>query len=151
MYHQQFNSTSVICLDTVKSLNSSISNNSIWHKSFLCIQFKMSNSSIWPTDRTLFYHSRSEWHGSDDNVEVLHIPQSSKTRASPSDCLMPYPGHLLGDSYHSAEMQLLYSTTPADCAMSWSEIPKVENVSSNLIRNHFFISDLCCLINVHRT
>ena len=31
--------------------------------------------------------------GSNGNEGVLHIPQSSKTGASPSDSLMPYLGH----------------------------------------------------------
>ena len=35
--------------------------------------------------------------GNDGNEEILCIPQSSSiTKASPSDCLMPYPGHTLG-------------------------------------------------------
>ena len=35
--------------------------------------------------------------GSNGNEGVLHIPQSSSTtEASPSDCLVSYPGHLLG-------------------------------------------------------
>ena len=65
----------------------------------------MSNSSIWPID-------------SNSNEEVLCIPQSSCiTGASQSDCLVSCPGHLLGVSYNSAEMQLVYSTAPADWAM----------------------------------
>ena len=51
--------------------------------------------------------------GSDDNEGVLCIPQSANiTGASPSDCLMSYPGHSLGESYPSVEIQLLYSTAP---------------------------------------
>ena len=42
--------------------------------------------------------------------EALHIPQSSRTGALPSDGLMSYLGHLLGEYYPSAEMQLVYST-----------------------------------------
>ena len=35
--------------------------------------------------------------GSDGNEGVLRIPQSSSTAGtSPSDCLVSYPGHLLG-------------------------------------------------------
>ena len=34
--------------------------------------------------------------GSDGNEGVLHIPQI--TGASPSDCLVPYPGHSLEDA-----------------------------------------------------
>ena len=49
------------------------------------------------------------------------IPQSSSiTGASPSDCLVSYPGHVLllvvVESSLSAEMQLVYSTVPADWA-----------------------------------
>ena len=55
--------------------------------------------------------------GSDGNKEVLCIHQSSSiTEASPSDCLVSYPGHSLGGSYPSAEMQSAYSTAPADRA-----------------------------------
>ena len=35
--------------------------------------------------------------GSDGNEGVLHILQNSRTEASPSDGLVPYPGHLLGE------------------------------------------------------
>ena len=47
-----------------------------------------------------------------DGIEgVLHIPQSSNiTGASPSDSLMSYLGHLLGESYSFAEVQSAYST-----------------------------------------
>ena len=58
----------------------------------------MSNSSIWLIDRTLSGATtpRQSKLGSDDNKEVLHIPQSTSiTGASPSDCLVSYPGHLL--------------------------------------------------------
>ena len=55
--------------------------------------------------------------GNDGNKEVLRISQSyTITRASPSDCLVPYPGHSLGKSYPSAEMQSMYSAAPADWA-----------------------------------
>ena len=50
----------------------------------------MSNSSIRPIDRTLGLSGP----GSNDNKEVLSIPGTS-----PSDCLMPYPGHSFGVSY----------------------------------------------------
>ncbi len=76
----------------------------------------MSNSSIWPIDRTLsgttiLDQSRP---GSDGNKEVLSILQSSSiSGASPSNCLVLYPGHSLGESYPIAEMQSVYSTAPA--------------------------------------
>ena len=79
----------------------------------------MSNSSIWSLDRILSgatTPSQSE-PGSDSNEGVAHIPQrSSITGASPSDCLVLYPGHLLEESYPSAEMQSVYSTVPAGWA-----------------------------------
>ena len=55
---------------------------------------------------------------SNGNEGVLHILRSSRiTSVSPSDFLMSYPGHsLVGGSYLSAEMQLVYSTSPADWA-----------------------------------
>ena len=53
--------------------------------------------------------------------EVHHIPQSSSiTEASPSDYLVSYPGHSLGESYPSAEMQSVYSAAPADKATGYS-------------------------------
>ena len=52
----------------------------------------MSNSRIWPIDRTLSEWTWEQWHW-----RVTRIPQSSSiTGTSPSDCLVTYPGHLLG-------------------------------------------------------
>ena len=73
-------------------------------------------SSIWPIDKTLSGATTPSQSGpgSNGNKGVLCIPQSSSiTEASPSDCLVSYPGHLLGESYSSAEMQLMYSA-PSD-------------------------------------
>ena len=69
----------------------------------------MSNIFIWPIDRTLSGATTlclSE-PGSNGNEEVLHIPQSSRAGASPSDGLVSYPGHLLGGGL--IEMQSVYS------------------------------------------
>ena len=50
--------------------------------------------------------------------EYSTIPQSSNiTGASLLDRLMSYPGDLLGKSYLSAEIQLVYSTASADWAV----------------------------------
>ena len=56
--------------------------------------------------------------GSNGNEGVLHIPQSSSTTgASPSDCLISYPGHsLAGGVLPSAKMQPIFSTTSANWA-----------------------------------
>ena len=55
--------------------------------------------------------------GSNGNEEVLCIPQSSSiTGASPLDGLVSYPRDLLGSSYLSVEMKLVYSTAPDDWA-----------------------------------
>ena len=58
----------------------------------------MSNSSIWPINRTLSGATTlgQSGLGSNGNNGILNIPQNSSiTGASPSDCLMSYPGHLL--------------------------------------------------------
>ena len=79
----------------------------------------MSNSSIWPIDRTLSGNtipgqSRPENNG---NEGVHCIRQNSSiTETSPSDCLVSYPGHSLRESYSSAQMQSVYSTAPANLA-----------------------------------
>ena len=85
---------------------------------FQTIPFGVSTqfSSIWPIDRTLSgvttpIQCRPE---SDDSERVLRIPQSfSITEASPSGFLVSYPGHSLGRTYLSAEVQSVYSTTRA--------------------------------------
>ena len=82
----------------------------------------MSNTSIWHIDRTLSGATSlsQSGPGSDANKEELGISQSSSINgASPSDCLVSYPGHTLGgvgDTYSSAEMQLVYSTAPGNWA-----------------------------------
>ena len=65
---------------------------------FLRIEFSISIqfSSIWPIDRTLSGATTMSKPLSDGNERVLHIPQSTSiTGTSPSDCLVPYPRHLL--------------------------------------------------------
>ena len=53
------------------------------------------------------------WPVNDGNKRVLHIPQSSNiTKVSPSDLLMTYPGHLLGEFYTTAEMQYILQPKP---------------------------------------
>ena len=52
---------------------------------------KCSNSSLEPKDEIL----SGTTTGIIDNEGVLHIPQSSRTGASPSNGLMSYPGYLL--------------------------------------------------------
>ena len=84
------------------------------------IQFSISTlfSSIWPVDRTLSGATTlgQSGPGSNGNKVVLCIHLSSSfTGASPSDCLVSYPGHTLKESYSSAEMQVVYSATPANC------------------------------------
>ena len=60
--------------------------------------------------------------GSHGNKGVLRIPQSfSITGTSPSDCLVSYPGHSFGGERGlttSVEEQSVYSTAPADWAIS---------------------------------
>ena len=59
----------------------------------------MWNSSIWPIDRTLSVATTpgQSGSGSDGNDEIIRIPQSTSiTGASPSECLVLYPGHSWG-------------------------------------------------------
>ena len=59
----------------------------------------MSNSSIWPIDRTLSSATTlgQSGHERDGYKRVLRIPQSSCiTRVSPVDCLVSYAGHTFG-------------------------------------------------------
>ena len=55
------------------------------------------NSSIWLIDSTLTGTTTLSHGGleSNSNKGVLHIPQSSRIGALPSDGLVPYPGHSL--------------------------------------------------------
>ena len=77
---------------------------------------------MWPIDRTLSGatipgQNRS---GGDGNEGVLCIPQTSNiTGASPSDSLVLYPGHSLGESYPSAVIQLVYSTALCNKQIGW--------------------------------
>ena len=93
---------------------------------FQIIQFSISiqSNSIWPIDRTLSGGTSlgQSGPGSDRNKGVIYIPErSSITGASPSNCLVSYPGHLLRESYSSAKKQLVYSATSADWARELKE------------------------------
>ena len=56
---------------------------------------------------------------SDGNEGVLRIPQSSSiTGHSPSDCSVSYSVHSLDGVLPPAKKQLVYSTAPADWAIS---------------------------------
>ena len=72
----------------------------IWrHQSFVCTQFKCQTVLFDPLIgpfQVLPLQVRVHL-GSNGYEEVLYIAQSSSiTRALPSDCLISYPGHLLG-------------------------------------------------------
>ena len=95
---------------------------------------------IWSIDRTLSGATTpgQSRPGSDGNERVLCIPQiSSFTGSSPSDCLMIYPGHSLGKSYPSAEIQLVYSSAPADWAIMLTSIFLYLNFECFLTATHF--------------
>ena len=74
-------------------------------------------------DRTLSGASTpgQSWPGSKSNKGVLRIPQNSNiSGASPLNCFVSYPGHSLGKSYLSADIQSVYSTALADWATGHS-------------------------------
>ena len=78
----------------------------------------MSNSSIWPIDRTLSGYTTPIQSGAGSNEWVLSILQCSrKTGTLRSDCLRSYAGHSIGESYSSAEMKSVYSTGIANWAV----------------------------------
>ena len=86
----------------------------------------MSNSFIWLTDRSLSRATTSgqSGPGSDGNKGVVCIQQSSSiTGVSPLDCLVSYQD-TRSARYSSTEMQLVYSTAPADWVISslWRHI-----------------------------
>ena len=120
--------------------------NSIRHYSFICtqlngfkhcyqiltIQFKINhlfaqlngfqkskwlNIFIWPQDGALTGTTTRGQSGPNVNEGVLHILQSCRTGASPSDGLVSYPRHMLRQGEEgptpSAEMQLAYSYSPS--------------------------------------
>ena len=84
------------------------------------------NISIWYVDRTLAGTTiLGERESRNSGNEVLYIPQSYKiTGASPSDCLVSYPGHS-GESYPFVEMQSMYSAAPADWASSCKKFTEI--------------------------
>ena len=98
----------------------SISTDFCLYKKVLFQGIQLSRSTVYfflPIDRTLLDATTLSQNGpgSHDNKEVLCIPQSSSiTGTSPSDCLMSYPGHTLGEFYPSAEKQSVYSTALND-------------------------------------
>ena len=91
----------------------------------------MSNSSIWPIDRTLSNATTPSQSvpGSDGNDRVLCIPQSSSiNETSPSDCLVSYLGHSLGrESDPSVEMQSVYSAASAVWVKSFWSFVSISN------------------------
>ena len=107
----------------------------------------MSNSSIWPIDRTLSgaITPGQSGPGSDGNKGVLRISQSTGvTGASPSDCLVTYPGHSLEESYPSAEMQSVYFTAPTDWAtVNLNFGDRLEKFGTSILnlltQKHFFL------------
>ena len=87
----------------------------------------MQFSSIEPIDRALSGTTISgqSGPGSNGNEGVLHIPQTSSIiGTSPSGRLVSHPGLSWGGgSYHSAEVQSVYSTAPAD----WARVTNVKS------------------------
>ena len=71
--------------------------------------------------------------GSDSTEGVLRIPQSfSSTGNWPSNCLVSFSGHSLrGSSSPSSEVELVYSTVPANLA-NWNLSDKSPHVSRTL-------------------
>ena len=91
---------------------------------------KWLDSSIWLIDGTLTVSTSlgqsrlgsnsnegAFYTGSNGNEEVLHIPQSSQTGASPLAGLVLCPGHSLVGSCPSVQVQITYSIILTDRAV----------------------------------
>ena len=96
----------------------------LFNKSFVCTQFKCQTVLFRTLSGATTLGQSGPW--SSGNEGVLHIPQSSWTGVSPSDCLVSYPRHTFfffvgGESYPSAEMQSVYSTA----STKWTTIVKL--------------------------
>ena len=81
----------------------------------------MSNSSIWPIDRTLSGATTLSQSGpeSADDEEVLYIPQSpSIIGTSPSDYSMVYPEYSLGALTFRDEVSVFYSPS----RLGWKQV-----------------------------
>ena len=79
----------------------------------------MSNSSIWPIDKTLSSVTTQGQSGPGSWWQWRGNPCSLKLQyylALPSDCLVSYPQHSFGESYSFAEKQSMYSAAPANWA-----------------------------------
>ena len=90
---------------------------------FQTIQFRISTqlSSIWSIDRTLPLQTRVDLGMM--AMKGYSTLSFSITGASPSDCLVSYPGDVFGESYPSAAMQSEYFTAPSDCAnLEWLQL-----------------------------
>ena len=151
------------------SSNSSISSSSVYRKDtvfvytlvniktvlYLKIKFSIITpfSSIWPIDWTLSVATTpgQGWPVSIGNKGIICIPQSSSiTEASPSDCLMSYPGHSLGEFYPSAVMQSGYSTAPTDWAKYfWIQV-KLNRVPWFLNSQYMFFSLGANIIHIYQ-
>ncbi len=76
-----------------------------WNKTF--------PGCFFESDKTL---SSAITPGQTGNEGVLRVPQSSSIiKTSPSDCLVPYPGHSVGESYSYAEK----SSSSYDSHLHW--------------------------------
>ena len=116
----------------------SIATNSIKHQSFVytqlndqtvlfqTIQFSISYLFAHSLNDKQFYFTHQVlplWAKMDQEAIAMKgylafLKASSITGASPSDCLISYPGYFLGGSYPSAVKQSVYSIGPAN----WAEI-----------------------------
>ena len=97
--------------------------------------------SIWSIDSALSGATSpgQSGPGSDGNEGVLCIPKNSSiTGASPSNCLVSYPGYSLAGSYPSAEMKSVYSAAAADWnKRKYKQALKNNEYKTNLVYNAY--------------
>ena len=85
----------------------------------ICKRWLLVFSIVWPIDGILTATTTPSKSGlgSNGNERVLHILESSRTGASPSDDLVSYPGHSFKVGFtFFAEIESAYFTAPTDWA-----------------------------------
>ena len=117
----------------VELSNSSFSNNSIYYKPFVCIQFKY-QTVLWDPDikpyQVLPLRARVDL-GPIENEWILCISQSSSLTTASSDCLVS--GHWLGVGvYPSVEMQSVYFTAQAYWATRWRSLTPLQRCNLSI-------------------
>ena len=78
-------------------------------------------------------------------MAMKHLPKLQHYWSLPTDCLVSYTGHSLGESYPSAEMQSVYSVALAYWVM-YQEVPRSVDVASGTLAQLYTLLQLYTVI-----